>query len=407
MLPIITSLLDTDWYQFTQANLIFAKNYSDIPIKYQFKNRTDSIDLGNWIDCHELKKQIDYILELKFADDELEWLSQFSYFSSDFINALKVLQLTTPNIIEHSDRFYGIEIEGGWFNSIFWETYLLSIVNQLFNKKYTKYMAQNCLLFDPDMMLAGVSRLENKITTLRLHPDITFMEFGTRRRFSTRWQEYVIKRLKSEIPDQMIGTSNAMYAKQLGLKPIGTIAHQAFMVYAALYNEDLERAQDKLILDWYGLYGGPMSIFLTDTFGTDFFLKTLPEWELINTWGFRVDSGDPFVIGNKIVEHYRKRGISPQGKMLVFSDGLTVDKMIALHEYFSPLISVGFGIGTNMTNDLGVQNLSIVIKSVEANGMKICKLSDNIAKAIGEPEIIEKYKRIVRYDNEYKERCVY
>jgi len=284
---------------------------------------------------------------------------------------------------------------------------LLSIVNQLFNSVYVKAMGSDLTLFNDDMLLIGVSKLEEKIGLLKQYPMIKFMEFGTRRRFSSAWQEYVIMRLKQEIPNQLLGTSNVHYAMKYGLKALGTMAHELFMVYGAIYNEDLGFAQCQLLDDWYEVYGAPSSIALTDTWGTDFFLENITDNQGINFWGMRQDSGDPFVIGEKIVKYYEQKNIDPMGKMIVFSDGLDIPLVIELYEHFSPHITLGFGIGTNLTNDLGARPLSIVIKTVEANNQGLVKLSDNIEKAIGKPEDINRYKDIIGYTNKFSEETVY
>ena len=406
MKPIIHSLLDLDSYKFQMQNLVFLK-HTDVQVKYAFKNRTKAVDLGNWISPYDLQKQIDYIMDLKFTDDELTWLQKNNNYSNEYIKALKDIKLVEPNIISDDRMFKGIEISGNWFNSILWEIILLSIINQLFNAKHIKAYGADYNLFDEDMMLLGVSRLEEKIELLKQYPQIQFSEFGTRRRFASRWQGYVIKRLKQEIPNQLLGTSNVYYAMKYGLKAIGTISHEMQMIYSALHNEDIALAQNTLLNDWYELYGGPGSIALIDTYGTDFFFQNLSMKHIINYWGARIDSGDPLVIGENVLKYYRDAGIDPMGKMILFSDGLTVPKMIELYQHFSQYVKVGFGIGTNLSSDLGGRNLSIVIKAVEANSRGLVKLSDNIEKCIGKSEDIERYKQLVGYESTFNEECKY
>jgi len=407
MKPIISSLLDLDFYKISMANMIYMKDHSDVHVKYAFKNRSSEVDLYNWLDVNELEKQIEYTQNLKFTDEELKYLWDQGPFSFEFLEVLRNIELPTPKIIKKNDRFDGIEIEGRWIDAIWWETYLLSMVNQIVNAKHMKHLASTYDLFNDGMMLKGVSNLENKIEALQMIPGINFMEFGTRRRFSGDWQDYVIRRLKQEISGQLLGTSNVFYAKKYGLKPLGTMAHELFMVYAALYNDDLVAAQNALLDDWWDIYGEPLSIALIDTFGTDFFFKNFPMEHAINWCGVRQDSGDPFEIGEKVIKYYNDMGIDPSGKMIVFSDGLDFQKMAALYVYFSPKISVGFGWGTNLTSDIGNRTLSIVIKAVEANGKGLVKLSDNVAKAIGKPEDIERYKKTANYTVEFEEKCTY
>lgn len=407
MKPIINSLLDLDYYKITMANMIFEKGHSDVHVKYAFTNRSKDIDLKNWININELENQINHIRGLKISDNELKWLWGKGPFSFEFIEALKGIELPKPKILIHDGNFAGIEIEGRWFDAIWWETYLLSIINQMFSSQHMKHFAASYDLFDNDMMPKGVSNLENKMQELLKYSGVNFMEFGTRRRFSTEWQDYVIRRLKQEINGQLLGTSNVHYAMKYGLKPLGTQAHELWMAYAALFDGDIVNAQIQLLDDWWDVYGGAGSIALTDTWGTDFFLSNFPLKHMINYWGIRQDSGDPFIIGDKVVEYYKQNGIDPSGKMIVFSDGLTLDKIINLYNYFSPKISVGFGWGTNLTNDLGGKPLSIVIKLVEANGRRTCKLSDNVEKAIGDKDVVAKYKLSAGYTNTFQDETVY
>ena len=406
MNPIINSLLNLDAYKINMGYLVFLK-HPNVHVKYAFKNRTKSIDLGNWLSPYDLQKQIDYVMDLKFTDDELTWLQKNNNYSDEYIKALKDIKLVEPNIIIDDRMFKGVEISGNWFNSILWEIILLSIINQLFNAKHIKAYGADYNLFDEDMMLLGVSRLEVKIELLKQYPQIKFNEFGSRRRWSSKWQEYVIKRLKQEIPDQLLGTSNVYYAKKYELKAMGTIAHEMQMIYSALHNEDIALAQNTLLNDWYELYGGPGSIALIDTYGTDFFFQNISMKHLINYWGARIDSGDPLVIGEKVLKYYRDAGIDPMGKMILFSDGLTVPKMIELYQHFSSHVKLGFGIGTNLSSDIGGRNLSIVIKAVEANSRGLVKLSDNIEKSIGTSEDIERYKQLVGYNNQFSETPIY
>ena len=199
MKPIVNSLLDLDDYKMKMLNVAYIKGHSNVPVKYVFTNRIKSVDLGNWIKISELEDQIAYVRNLEFADNELKWLLSLGY-SFGFVNFLREnIKLVQPNIIVKNDRFHGIEIEGAWKDTILWETILLSIVNQLFNKSYGKHFEAKLDLFDDDMVLKGVSNLEQKIELLKEYPDISISEFGTRRRFSNKWQEYVIKRLYQEI----------------------------------------------------------------------------------------------------------------------------------------------------------------------------------------------------------------
>lgn len=404
---IVNSLLDTDFYQISQANLIYSK-HKDVHVKYLFKNRTKDINLSDWINIYDLEEQIDHILNLKFNNNELRWLknrcSQTGiHLSDDFINALSNLKLPKPKILTNNKKFDGIEIEGNWFESIFWEVPILSVINQLFNEKYIA----NSNLLNDDLMFTGIAKLEHKISILKIYPFIKFAEFGTRRRFSHKFQDYIINRLVQEIPNQIIGTSNILFAKKYDIPLSGTMSHQLFMAYSVLYNENLIDAQNALLDDWWETYKTQLSIALIDTWGTDFFFKNFPIKHQINFWGVRQDSGDPFKIGEKVIDYYKQSGIDPMGKMLLFSDGLDLRKMIDLSNHFYDKIKVGYGWGTNLTNDVGGHPLSIVVKISEVNGKGTVKLSDNIAKSIGNQNDIMRYMKLAGYDDDFCENPTY
>lgn len=409
MEQIINSFLQTDWYKFTMANMIFEKNHSDINVKYVFINRSKNIDLGKFIDIPELKNQINFISNLKITNDELKWVRENSSFSTNFIEVLKNIDLNAPkiSIVGDNGKFRGIEVTGRWIDSIWWEIYLLAIINQMFNQQYIKYFMKSDDLFNDHMMFKGISNIEYKIQELLKYPDIKFMEFGTRRRFSSNWQDYVIRRFKQEMNNQLLGTSNVYYAMKYNLKPLGTQAHELWMVYAALFNDDLEKVQKQLLDDWWDVYGVKYSIALIDTWGTDFFLKNFTKEQALKYQGLRQDSGDPIEIGEKVVKFYRDNNIDPLCKNLIFSDGLDAEKVLKIYNHFKDKIGVAFGIGTSLTNNVGVPNLSIVVKATEANGKGLVKLSDNISKAIGKPEDIEKYKKTIGYSSNFKEQPKY
>ena len=262
-----------------------------------------------------------------------------------------------------------------------------------------------------DIYEEGFKRLYEKIKILRRYPEIRYQDFGTRRRFNLSWQDEVVETSREELPEQFLGTSNVALAMKYGIMPMGTSAHEMFQVASGVYHYSdnaIRESQNKIFEMWWQEYSHGLSIFLPDTFGSEFTLKTIPK-ELALRWkGFRQDSGDPFAFGEKIIKFYENFGINPKEKLIVFSDALTVEKIITLYLHFKDRIEVSFGWGTNLTNDLGwFKPLSVVIKVTKANGHKVVKLSDNIAKAVGDPQEIEIFKRIFNYSSTVNETCVY
>ena len=408
--PIINSLMDVDFYKFTMGQLIFLK-HPNVPVKFKFKNRTNSVQLAKIIPIEALREQFDHVRTLRFNNSELHYLRgtneyQERMFQEEYLQFLKGMQLPEYQL-EYIDGELSLEYPGAWSNTSHWETIGLSIANELYYRAQLKAMSP----LERDYVFAtGVQRLLDKIKILRQYPELTFSDFGTRRRFSREWQKYVVSMLAYELPNQLKGTSNTALAMELGLLPTGTNAHEMDMAYSGIYHESDEsiRNSHRLFLkDWREMYGWGLSIDLTDTYGTDFFFKDISREEAEFDKGLRQDSGDPFKFGHRAVDFYKSHQIDHQKKMVIFSDGLEVPKMVNLHKMFHPHFIETFGWGTDESNDLGLMSLSLVIKLVESNGHGTVKLSDNLNKAMGKPEDIERFKRIFGYTNTNSENCKY
>jgi nicotinate phosphoribosyltransferase len=195
-----------------------------------------------------------------------------------------------------------------------------------------------------------------------------------------------------------------------GLMPMGTSAHEMFMVLAGLSDQSddaIRNSHQDFLNLWWDQYGYGLSIALTDTFGSEFFFKDMTSWQAAQWKGLRHDSGNPYVFGENTINFYKSKGVDPKEKMIVFSDGLDVDKIVHLADFFNGKIKTSFGWGTNLTNDLGLGALSLVVKPVAANGVPLVKLSDNLAKAMGDPATVERYKRVFGYTNESTIECRY
>ena len=413
--PIIKSLLDTDFYKFTMGQLVFQR-YPDVEVAFGLINRSHA-SLARFIREDDLRRELDHVRSLRLNNSELHYLRGTNeygerMFREDFLQFLRELELP-PYDLERVGDDYRLEFSGPWSKVTYWEIAALSIISELYYRSQLEEMSR----FERDAIYAeGTARLLRKIKVLRQYPEITLSDFGTRRRFSGAWQDYLIGVLAEELPTQLRGTSNVLYAMKHGLLPMGTSAHELSMVAAALAfagsggdrpdAEILREAQNEVLHGWYDLYGSGLSIALTDTFGSDFFFRTAPA-EVARDWkGTRQDSGDPANYGEKALDWYRKHGVQPKDKLVVFSDQLRVELMIGLHWRFRGRIGHTFGIGTNLTNDLGLKPISIVIKTSRANGRSTVKLSDNLAKSMGDPEEVERYKQAAGYTNTAAVECV-
>ncbi len=398
---IINSLLDTDFYKFTMGQYAW-KYYPNVKVKYAFINRT-KVKLAENIHIPDLIRELDQVRNIKFTMEELNYLNSLGIFSKNYLIFLSTLKMPPVYVSEEKGQLV-IETEGKWSEAIFWETFILSIVNEMYYQAYGNTPIGYLGNFQDNLV--------PKMDRIIANP-FKFVEFGTRRRFSQEIQYSLLTMMEnSEIVEvnALIGTSNVYLAKHFKLKPIGTMAHELSMVCAGLNDESLytlEHSHNKMLDKWYFMYGEDLSIALTDTFGTDFFFKDFTKEKAEQWKGLRQDSGDPIEFFYKALEFYEDYNIDPKEKLIIFSDGLNIDKIYEIEKAVAGRMKTAYGWGTNLTNDVGAEPLSIVVKATMANGKKLVKLSDNTAKALGDPKVIEKYKRAFGYKSTYEEPLYY
>ena len=373
---IIESLLDTDLYKFTMMQCVLHQ-FPGAEVSYRFRCRTPGVDLSPYAD--EIRDEVMHLCTLTFKDAELAYLGGLRFIKSDFVDFLSLFHLKDKYIRVTKDPAcdfgLSIEITGPWLHTILFEIPILAIVNEV----YFRHIAPV-----PDEA-EGMRRLRAKIALLKNEPDnadLRVSDFGTRRRFSRAWQEKVVRVLIDELGSPIFsGTSNVDLARRDGLVSIGTMAHEYLQACQALG----PRLRDSQVFGfemWAKEYRGDLGIALSDVYGIEPFLKDFDMYFCKLFDGARHDSGDPFVWGERMIEHYRANKCDPRGKSLVFSDGLTVPRIIELYRRFHRRIGIGFGIGTNLMNDLGPQPLNIVVKMVRANGQPVAKISDNPVKGM-------------------------
>jgi nicotinate phosphoribosyltransferase len=347
-------------------------------VRYVFRNRTFEVPLAECIDLDELRRRIAVIQETAFEDVELAWLAELG-FDPAYVAWLRDGHRLPSVDVGRDAGHLVVAYEGAWADGVFWETHLLGLVSELY---YERFHAEPT---------EGLRRLEAKVAYLQAHPELRFMEFGTRRRFSREWQERVVRRLAEALGDQVAGTSNVHLARTLGLRPLGTMAHQLFMVVHAL-DGDVLASQARVCDLWqheYGMSHPEWMTLLPDTYGTAVCVEHALTRAQLEMWPtMRQDSGDPLRTGEVIVEAWRRAGLDPASRTIVFSDGLDLRTMSLIHDHFADKTNALFGWGTNLTNDLGFESLSIVIKPDRADGRPCVKLSDNRAKATGDPAAI-------------------
>jgi nicotinate phosphoribosyltransferase len=378
---MIKSLLDTDLYK-QSMGYVFWKKYPTVKGEYVFICRNKDVKLGFLKD--QVIEEVARIAQLRYTLEEINYLKSLNLFGEDYTDYLKSFKLNAHEVViseHHGDLV--IRISGTMVSASPWEIYLLATINEL----YFKHLNPNL-----DLSL-GKQKLADKIDLIKSLPNnFKIMEFGTRRRYSSEWQKYVLQTLAAKLPEHLIGTSNILLAKELGLKPVGTLAHE-YLSSQMVLAPDFKHFQHHALKVWQEVYQDKLLVSLTDLVTTDSFLKDLDE-ELSNSFtGLRHDSGDPIVWGEKILNHYQKYDINPQEKTLIFSDGLDVPKAISIFNHFKDKTKLIFGIGTNLTNDVGLKALNIVIKMVSCDNHPVAKISDEPSKAICEdPAFLQKVK---------------
>jgi nicotinate phosphoribosyltransferase len=365
---IINSLLDNDMYKFYMQQFVFHQ-FPKVDVEYEFKCRSGE-DLSPYAD--KIQEEINHLCSLKFTEDEILYLNKQEIFKYDFLTYLINFQLNKDYVIITKNPFT-LKIKGNWLETILFEVPILAIISETYFKKENYDIGKE------------LDKVINK-AKIAIDNGFSFSDFGTRRRFSYSLHDIILDKFSMLYQayltvDFFNGTSNVYFAKKYGIKPIGTMAHELFMAMQQLCLS-LKYFQEETLLLWILEYEGKLGIALSDTINIDSFLNDFDAHYSNVYQGVRQDSGDPFVIGEKVIKHYENLGVDPKTKTIIFSDNLNFDKAAKLYNHFKDRINVSFGIGTNLTNDIeGVKPLSMVIKMQRCNGKPVAKISDEPAKA--------------------------
>jgi nicotinate phosphoribosyltransferase len=431
--PIVRSLLDTDFYKLLMLQFVW-KHFRHTNVTFGLHNRNMKFRLAEMIPREEVISQFEHVRKLKFRKSELIWLAGNTFYGTRGIFEPLFLEwlenefsLSDYKLSEKGGQFT-LSFEGPWTAVSMWEIYALSILNELKTRAALKSMDE----FELDILYAHAkTRLWQKIEKLRNVPRLAVADFGTRRRHSFLWQEYVVEAMHTELGKNFSGTSNTFLAYKHDMEAIGTNAHEIPMAMAAMAKDDaeLKQTQYRMLELWQQTYGGSLLVMLPDTYGTTQFLESAPSW--VAEWtGQRVDSKDPFLAGDEFIAWLQKQGKDPAQKLLIASDGLDVQEILSLHAYFMGHIQPGTsardfrdakdfqderkwrpeqrirfsaGWGTLLTNDFrdchprgehSLEPISLVCKLTSAEGHAAVKLSDNYLKASGPKELIEHYRQV-------------
>lgn len=370
---IVQSLLDTDFYKLTMMQAVLH-NYPNVDVEWEFRCRNGE-DLRPYLG--QIREQVERLSDLSISDAQLGFLEQISFMKPDFLRFLGLFRfnLRYQKMGVENDQFF-LRLKGPWLHVILFEVPLLAIISEVRNRnRYPQVQlgeAREQLLRKFDWLRANAD--EDELAELQV------ADFGTRRRFSFGVQEEVVKVLKDAFPARFVGTSNVHLAWKLDIKPLGTMAHEWIMAHQQL-GPRLIDSQIAALDCWVREYRGLLGIALTDCITMDAFLRDFDLYFAKLFDGLRHDSGDPVLWAEKAIAHYRKLGIDPMTKTLVFSDGLNLPRSLEIFRALRGRINVSFGIGTNLTCDIpGVAPMSIVLKMTDCNGQPVAKISDEAAK---------------------------
>jgi nicotinate phosphoribosyltransferase len=371
---IIQNLLDTDFYKITMMQAVLH-NYPNAEVEWEFRCRNGE-DLSPYL--AEIRYQIEQLAEVTVTHDQVAYLEKIPFLKPDFIRFLSLFRFNLRYVQVGLDAAgqLAIRVRGPWLHVILYEIPLLAIISEVRNRYRYR-----------DVVLEQVGeRLYQKFDWLKAEASaeelagFQLADFGTRRRFSYRVQEEVVYLLKHDFPGRFVGTSNVHLARELELKPLGTMAHEWFMAHQQL-GPRLVDSQAAALEGWVREYRGLLGIALTDCITMDAFLGDFDLYFAKLFDGLRHDSGDPLVWAEKAIAHYERLGIDPKGKTLIFSDGLDFAKALGLYRALHSRINVSFGIGTRLTCDIpGVEPMNIVIKMTDCNGAPVAKISDSPGK---------------------------
>lgn len=400
--PIIKSLLENDMYKFSMGQAIYHQ-FPEYMTTWTFKCRNEGVKFTPEM-VEEIKEQIKAYCNLRFTEDELDYLDEIKWIKGSYVNFLRIWQPRYEDfeISGEGACRLSIETKGTWLNTSMYEIPVLAIVNEVYFRMHYDYDH----LYQ--VFREKFQQKTKKLVSGEYHVG-KFSEFGLRRRLSGEAQDYAVRNLRAFLlgtPDRarFVGTSNVYLAKKYGLIPVGTMAHEWIMCVGQGNHRHNPAYSNYYALNaWIKEYGVLNGIALTDTITTDVFLRDFDLEKATLFSGVRHDSGDPRIWGEKIIDHYRELGIDPQSKTLLFSDSLDFERATALFNYFYDRINVAFGIGTYLSNDTDVQALNIVMKPTFCNGQDVAKLSDAEGKCMCKNEAYVKYlKRSIgwRIDHE-------
>ena len=385
----IPSLLDNDFYKFTMQQAIHSAA-ARRTARYLFVDRRGGLPADDLM-LGLIRSRVGMLSKLALSAAEADWLARLGWFSDDYIAYLRDYRFDPGEVRigRDSGGFLHVEVNGAWCRSILWEVPLLAIINQT-------WFETNAHGWSPD--LRDYHRRSASKGRALARAGCVFSDFGSRRRRNAAAQEVMLLAMRDDVAigDAFAGTSNLHFARCLGLKPIGTVAHEWTMAFSAI--NSVASADRQALREWRAIYPGQPKIALADTYGLDLFLANFDAQLAADYDGVRHDSGDPRVFTDRVLEHYRRCGVDPRAKTLVFSDSLDENQASAINRHVNQRARTAFGIGTRLTNDFpDGETLDIVIKLDQLDGQEVAKLGEGNAKATGSQSAVENARREVAH----------
>jgi nicotinate phosphoribosyltransferase len=337
----MTGLL-TDLYQLTMAAGYFESDKTAEIATFELFFR-HLPRYRNFVLAAGLAQVVDYLLNLKFTEEEIRYLQslpQFQRVSPGFFEALRNLRFTgdvfavpegTP--IFASEPF--LTIRAPLMEAQIAETYLLATVG------FQSLIATKAARI---VEVAGGRAV---------------VDFGTRRAHSP---EAGVLAGRASYIGGCIGTSNTETGFRYGIPVFGTAAHSWIQSFPSEL-EAFERLQNML---------GDATVYLIDTYDTAEGARLAASLGG-PLWGVRLDSGNLVELSRQVRKILDDSGLK-HAKIMATSD-LNEYKILEFAAAGAPIDA--FGVGTDLATSTDSPNLGVVYKLVELDGRFTAKFSED------------------------------
>lgn len=400
--PVIENgIFEDDFYKFSMGQFIYNNpEYREAQVTFEFTNRTKSFRPQDYMTLEDIHREFEHFRNTAalsksnrhYLDGTYEYGERM--FTPEYLTSLQKIRIPELNISVADDGQFDMKAKGKWIEASHAETPMMKIVKTLYTRSLIGKMSPS---ERHAFLSSGVTEAYEFIKVMKENPGITMADFANRRAAFSAWLWFLDNLMVEEFgtEGQFKGTSRTDFAKELDVMPVGTNAHELWMVIAALYfdgtRESLAIICNKIVREWMDLYGAGLAVLLPDTFTTEFLFEVLSDGLFEMVSGGRPDSGDMHVQTKMFCEKFISVGQDPKEKLMVYSDGVTRKTMLEFHLAFREWVRDTYGVGTGWGSNIpGVPGLipaldspSIVSKAMEVNGVRTCKISDNVAKAMG------------------------